>query len=82
MESAWSYRNRPSQGAELRRRQKGVSEEVKAISWKAQNRLHSRYWRLTAKGKVPGKAVTAVARELLGFIWAIGTHAETAQAAA
>jgi transposase len=81
-ESAWSYRHRPNQGGELRRRQEGVSEQVKAISWKAQNRLHSRYWRLTSKGKVPGKAITAVARELLGFVWAIGVQTEAAETAA
>ncbi|HXU82869.1 MAG TPA: IS110 family transposase [Polyangia bacterium] len=82
VESSWSYRHRPNQGGELRRRQKGLSEEVKAIAWKAQNRLHNRYWRLTSKGKAPGKAITAVARELLGFIWAIGVRVETTQAAA
>ena len=55
---------------------------MKTIAWKAQNRLHNRYWRLTSKGKAPGKAITAVARELLGFIWAIGVQVEAAQAAA
>jgi len=34
------------------------------------------YWRLTSKGKIPGKAITAVARELVGFIWAVGVQAE------
>ena len=53
-----------------------LSEEVKAISWKAQHRLHSRYRRLIGKGKSKQQAVTAVARELLGFIWAIGVHVE------
>ena len=55
-----------------------VSEEVKAIAWKAQHRLHARYRTLTARGKSKQQVVTAVGRELLGFIWAIGTTVETA----
>ena len=50
---------------------------MKAIAWKAQHRLHARYRALTAKGKTPQQAVTAVGRELLGFIWAIGMAVET-----
>jgi transposase len=61
----------------LRRRQETISEEAKEIAWKAQHRLHKRYIRLGAAGKDQRKIVTAVARELLGFIWAIGTRAET-----
>jgi transposase len=76
VEAAWSYRHRPSLCGAHKRRQQGISEEIKAISWKAQQRLHARYWRLTAKGKIPGKAITAVARELVGFIWAVGVQAE------
>lgn len=44
---------------------------------KAQHRLHKRYMKLGAAGKDQRKIVTAVARELLGFIWAIGIRAET-----
>ncbi len=44
--------------------------------WKAQHRLHKRYMKLGAAGKHQGKIITAVARELLGFIWAIGIRAE------
>lgn len=76
VQAAWAYRHRPAIGATLRKRQEGVNEEVKAIAWKAQHRLHRRYWRLTSRGKAPQQAVTAVARELLGFIWAIGTQVE------
>jgi len=79
-EAAWSYKHRPAIYGALRKRQAGQSEEVKAIAWKAQHRLSSRYWKLTAKGKPHQKAVTAVARELLGFIWAIGTQIERAVA--
>jgi transposase len=82
LEAAWNYRHRPALCGRHRQRQQGASEEIKAISWKAQHRLHNRYWRLTSKGKVPGKAITAVARELVGFIWAVGVQAEREAAAA
>ena len=78
VEAAWSYRLRPGIGPGLRRRQEGVSEEIKEIAWKAQHRLHKRYLRLAAAGKDQRKIITAVGRELLGFIWAIGIKAETA----
>jgi transposase len=76
IEAAWAYRLRPRVGGSLRRRQQGVSEAVKEIAWKAQNRLHKRYRSLAAAGKDPQKAITALGRELLGFIWAIGTRTE------
>lgn len=76
-EAAWAYRHRPAIGAALRRRHRSVSPEIKAIAWKAQHRLYARYRHLIARGKCPPEAVTAVGRELLGFIWAIGTHVET-----
>jgi transposase len=81
VEAAWSYRHRPSIGAALATRQKDNSEEVKAIAWKAQHRLHTRYSKLCAKGKTKQKVVTAVGRELLGFIWAIGVHVEQTMSA-
>ena len=76
IEAAWSYRLRPGVGPALRKRQEGVSEEIKEIAWKAQHRLHKRYTRLAAAGKDQRKIITAVGRELLGFIWAIGIKAE------
>jgi transposase len=76
VESAWSYRHRPAIGARLRRRQEGLPAEITAIAWKAQNRLHKRYMTLMARGKEQRKTMTAIARELLGFIWAIGIQAE------
>jgi transposase len=78
VEAAWSYRLRPGVGPALRKRQEGASEEIKEIAWRAQHRLHKRYMRLTAAGKDQRKIITAVGRELLGFIWAIGTKAEAA----
>jgi len=79
VEAAWAYRHRPAVGATLRKRQETVSEEIKEIAWKAQQRLHERYRKLLARGKNKGVVVTAVGRELLGFIWAIGVQVETAQ---
>jgi transposase len=76
IEAAWSYRFRPGVGPALRKRQEGVPEEIKEIAWKAQHRLHKRYTRLAAAGKDQRKIITAVGRELLGFIWAIGIKAE------
>ena len=71
VEAAWSYRLRPGVGPALRKRQQGVPEEIKEIAWKAQHRLHKRYMRLSAAGKDQRKIITAVGRELLGFVWAI-----------
>ncbi len=46
------------------------------LAWKAQQRLHQRYVRLMGRGKSKQQTITAVGRELLGFIWAIGVHVE------
>jgi len=75
-QASWSYRHRPAVTGALRQRQKGLSEEVKAIAWKAQHRLYGRYRRLIGRGKPKQQVVTAITRELLGFIWAIGVHVE------
>jgi transposase len=71
IESAWHYRRQPRIGNALRLRSIGVAPQVCAIAWKAQKRLHQRLQRLIGRGKNPGEAVTAVARELAGFVWAI-----------
>jgi transposase len=76
VEAAWAYRHRPSVGKKLAARQKNASPELRALAWKAQHRLHARYARLIARGKTKQQTVTAVGRELLGFIWAIGVAAE------
>jgi len=76
IEAAWAYRHRPSVGGALRKRQATLSDEVKAIAWKAQHRLHGRYRTLLGRGKNQQQVVTAVGRELLGFIWAIGVAVE------
>jgi transposase len=79
IEAAWAYRHRPAVGGTLRKRQATLSEDVKAIGWKAQLRLHARYRKLLGRGKCQQEVVTAVGRELLGFIWAIGVTVERQQ---
>jgi transposase len=76
MESAWSYRHLPRVGQKLRKRHEGVPADIIEIAWKAQNRLHKRYRKLAMAGKDQRKVITAVGRELLGFIWAIAVRAE------
>ena len=76
VEAAWAYRHRPAVGYTLAARQRHSSAAVTALAWKAQQRLHQRYVRLLAHGKNKQQTVTAVGRELLGFIWAIGVHVE------
>lgn len=82
VESAWSYRHRASMSYEIRRRNEGVSTAVREIAWKAQQRLHRRYQRLLGRGKNKQQTVTALARELAGFIWAIGRQPVLLQEAA
>lgn len=72
IEAAWSYRFQPWLGGKLRARANGQPDSVRAISWKAQQRLHKRYVTLLARGKPKPKAIAAVGRELLGFVWAVG----------
>lgn len=75
-ESAWSYRYPGVAGAEVRARRTECSATIVGIAEKADRRLSSRYRHLLAKGKPPQKAATAVARELLGFMWAVAVEAE------
>ena len=76
VESAWCYRHWPRVGERLRKRQQGIPAEITEIAWKAQNRLHKRYMKLVMAGKDHRKIMTAIGRELLGFIWAIAIKAE------
>ncbi|MBM4029746.1 MAG: IS110 family transposase [Planctomycetes bacterium] len=80
-EAAWCYRLPARQTAHLQRRAQQTSPEVQAIAWKAQKRLCGRYRHLTARGKPSGKVITAVAREMLGFIWAIAQETMPRKAA-
>ena len=74
VEAAWHYRHRPFVGATLRVRQRGAPPEVVAQAWTAQQRLHRRYHRLAGRGKPSQHVITAVARELTGFVWAALTR--------
>lgn len=70
VQAAWSYRHRPQTGVQLKRRQEGQSPAVIVHAWKAQQRLHHRFNHLSYR-KRPQIAVVAVARELVGFLWAV-----------
>jgi transposase len=76
IEAAWAYQHRPAIGPTLRQRQRHLPAAVTAIAWKAQHRLHHRYRRLSGRGKPRPQVITAIGRELLGFIWAIGVAVE------
>lgn len=81
VEAAWAYQHRPNVTGFLLRRQKSlaISDEVKQMAWKAQYRLNKRYKAMAARGKNKNQIVTAVGRELLGFVWAIATKIEREQ---
>lgn len=70
IEAAWHYQHQPAIGERLAARQSGQPPEVIAQAWKAQCRLHKKFWKLASR-KDTGTAVTAVARELSGFIWGV-----------
>jgi transposase len=71
IEGAWAYRWAPRVGAQKLYQHRKVSAEIQDIAWKAQSRLTGRYRRLTKAGKKSTVATTAVARELVGFMWDI-----------
>jgi hypothetical protein len=70
-EAAHHSRHQPRVQGALKQRQDGVPQDIVDLSWKAQQRLHLRYRHLCARIGRP-KALTAVARELAGFVWALG----------
>jgi transposase len=77
VESGWTYRFPARKTAHLERRAKKSPEAVQAIAWKAQKRLCGRFRHLVLKrNKLPVEATTAIARELLGFIWAIAREVQ------
>jgi transposase len=79
VEAAWHYRHKPRLCQRQHELLKGLDPKVAAIAWRAQERLHRRYWALSQKSKPAGKIVTALARELVGFVWAIGVETEQQQ---
>ena len=80
IEAAWAYRHPPRIGPTLRKRQAQLSPAICEIAWKAQHRLYKRYGRLRGRSKSQQQIVTAIGRELLGFMWAIGVYVERGSA--
>jgi len=76
IESAWSYRHRPIVGRPLSQRRIGKPQWIIHMADKAMNRLYKRFHRLSSRNKRIQIVVTAVARELAGFIWASQVHEE------
>jgi transposase len=76
-EAAWQARHRPWLNKRLKKVAPTLPPGVSEIAWKAQERLHRKFMKLTFHRKPAGKVATAVARELVGFIWAIGHLVET-----
>jgi transposase len=74
VEAAWHYRHYPRTGRQLSARQRGAPPAMVRQAWAAQHRLHRTYRRLAARGRPHQVAVTAVARELTGFVWAALTQ--------
>jgi len=77
VEIAWHYRHDARVSPVIARRQEDLPKAITDIAWKAQLRLTAKYKRLAARRVMKTKAVVAVARELAGFVWAIGQHVQT-----
>ena len=71
VEAAWAYRYPAKVSVHLQQRIERCPKPIQDISWKAQVRLCKRYRRMVARGKNPNIVVTAIAREMLAFLWAI-----------
>jgi len=71
VECSWSYRHPPRVGKEKLAKVAAAPPAVREIAWKAQSRLSARFRALTRRGKRQTVVVTAIARELSGFIWAV-----------
>ena len=70
VEAAWHHRHRPTISAPLARRRDGQPARVLAIADRAQERLHARFIRMMMHGKPQPKVIVAMARELVGYLWA------------
>jgi transposase len=75
VEAAWHYRHLPARSATIKARWKDQPPSVVDHAYKAQERLHRRYFRLTSRGKPSQVAIVAVARELCAFAWAVARAA-------
>ena len=78
VEAAWAYRMQARVSRVLLKRQKDIPDQICRIAWKAQLRLCARFRRLAAKGKPKQKVVTAIARELSAFLWAMAKQVPSA----
>jgi len=78
IEGAWAYRYPAKVSRQIQERQENLPKEIQDIAWKAQVRLSKRYRKLTGRGKNPNIAVTAIARELASFMWAIANETKLA----
>ena len=77
VEVAWHYQHSPRVSPIIATRQDRLPKEITDIAWKAQLRLNAKFKRLVARRVMKTKAVVAVARELAGFVWAIGQEVQT-----
>jgi transposase len=77
VEVAWHYQHSPRVSPIIATRQDELPKEITDIAWKAQLRLNAKFKRLLARRVMKTKAVVAVARELTGFVWAIGCEVQT-----
>jgi transposase len=80
VEAAHAYGHPARVSRILLKRQEGLPQPIRDIAWKAQVRLCGRFRKLMAKGKLKNKVVTAIARELSGFMWAIAKEVQMANA--
>jgi transposase len=79
VEAAHHYRMAPRVSREMQVRQEGQTKEVRAIAFKAQERLHGRFRLMTGHHKKVVVVVAALARELCGFVWAIACQVSAPQ---
>jgi transposase len=80
VECSWSYRHPPRVGHKKQEKVAAAPPAAREIAWKAQHRLYTRYRALSRRGKLATVVVTAVARELSAFIWAVNRAITTAPA--
>jgi transposase len=78
VEAAWSYRFSPRMSRTIQIRNTDRPPEIQAIAWTAQERLARKYRKMTSRGRPHNLTVASMARELAGFIWAIGIQTELA----
>ena len=81
VEGAWAYRMKPRVGRHKVDRIEALPKPVREIAWKAQVRLCARYRRLMAGGKTTTVVNVAIAREMVGFVWAIACTIQSPKAA-